>query len=102
MENELSELMPFLDSQGRLKALPAKYKKKLLALWYLAEKVEIGHQYTESEINNLLDEWAIFRDHATLRREMYNKHLLNRTVDCEFYWKETNIPDLKDFVTSYV
>lgn len=102
MENELLELMPFLDSQGRLKALPAKYKKKLLALWYLAEKIEAGRQYTESEINDLLDEWAIFRDHATLRRELYNKHLLNRTEDCRFYWKEKNIPALEDFIASYV
>lgn len=36
MENNLSELRPFLDTQGRLTALPAKNKKKLAALWYLA------------------------------------------------------------------
>ena len=42
MEEELSGLRPFLDADGRLTALPAKHKKKLLALWYLAGKLEAG------------------------------------------------------------
>ena len=51
MEEELSGLMPFLDADGRLTALPAKLKKKLEALCILVEKVEPGRRYTESEIN---------------------------------------------------
>lgn len=74
MNQELSELVPFLDSEGHLIQMPAKHKKKLMALWYLAEKVDAKQKYTESEMNELLDEWAIFHDHATLRRELYNKH----------------------------
>lgn len=102
MEKQLSELSPFLDYQGRLTALPAKHKKKLIALWYLAGKIEPGRQYTEPEINDLLDEWTLFHDHATLRREMYNKHLLNRTADCKLYWRESEIPPLADFIANYV
>ncbi len=102
MEKELSDLMPFLDGSGRLTQMPAKHKKKLMALWYLAGKIEDRRKYTELEMNDLLDEWTIFHDHATLRREMYNKHLLNRTADCKFYWRETEIPTLRDFIASYV
>ncbi|MDO5423648.1 MAG: DUF2087 domain-containing protein [Eubacteriales bacterium] len=98
MEKELSNLMPFLDGDGRLTQMPAKYKKKLTALWYLSGKIEPGRQYTESEINDLLDEWAVFHDHATLRRELYNKRLLNRTADGKFYWREPEIPALGDFL----
>lgn len=101
-KNELSELRPFLDEQGRLTAIPAKHRKKLLALWYLAGKIDAGRQYTEPEINDLLDEWALPRDHASLRRELYNNRLLNRTADCSRYWRAESIPPLAEFIRSHV
>ena len=96
------ELLPFLDEEGRLTALPAKHKKKLAAIWYLAEKIESGRKYTESQINDLLDEWTLFHDPATLRRELYNKMLLNRTADCSCYWKAEEIPTFEDFIKKYI
>ena len=36
MAETASELRPFLNEQGQLISLPAKNKKKLLAIWYLA------------------------------------------------------------------
>lgn len=102
MDEMLRELQPFLDEADRLTALPAKHRKALAALWYLAGKIEPDRQYTEPEINNLLDEWARFRDHATLRRELYNKHILNRTEDGRLYWKEEEIPPLPEFVARYI
>jgi len=101
-ESFLSDLAPFLDRKGRLISFPAKYKKKLIALWYLAEKIEAGRQYTESEINALLDEWTLFHDPATLRRELYNKRLLNRTTNCSSYRKADNIPAFEEFMKHYV
>ncbi len=98
----LQELKPFLSEKGRLISLPAKYKKKLIAYYYLATKIEIGKQYTESEINDILDEWTEFRDPATLRRELYNLHLLSRTNDCRSYWKEEEQPLLEKFIAKYV
>lgn len=91
-----------MDDTGRLTALPAKHKKKLAAIWYLAEKIEPNRQYTEPEINNLLDEWTLFHDPATLRRELYNKMLLNRTADCRRYWKAEDIPTFEEFIEKYV
>ncbi len=90
------------DGNGRLISLPAKHKKKLLALWYLAGKFEAGREYSEPEINDLLDEWTLFHDPATLRRELYNKRLLDRTPDCRRYWKAEDIPALEAFIQKYV
>ena len=96
------DLLPFLDGNGRLISLPAKHKKKLLALWYLAGKFEAGLEYSEPEINDLLDEWTLFHGPATLRRELYNKRLLDRTPDCRRYWKAEDIPALEAFIQKYV
>ena len=101
MEEKISELLPFLNERGQLTALPAKHKKKLMALWYLAGKLEAGRQYTAPEINDLLDGWTTFHDPATLRRELYNKHLLSRTEDCRRYWKEATAP-LAAFLAEYI
>jgi len=98
----LSELTPFLDGEGRLISFPAKHKKKLIALWYLGGKIEANRQYTEPEINTLLNEWTLFRDPATLRRELYNKRLLNRTTDCRSYRKADNIPTFEEFIKNNI
>ena len=44
------ELRPFLDEQGRLTAFPAKRKKKLMALEYLASKLTVSETYTEDSM----------------------------------------------------
>lgn len=81
-------LKNFLDSRDRLKAFPAKRKLQLYAIAYLAEKFEPGRTYTEAEVNDLLDQWHTFHDPATLRRELYQNHYLDRTPDGGAYWVE--------------
>ena len=95
------ELRPFLDEPLRLTAFPARRRKKLLALAYLAGRLEAGRVYSEAELGDLLDTWHTFHDPATLRRELYNKHLLSRTEDCRRYWKETTAP-LAAFIAEYI
>lgn len=102
MENTIYGLSPFMDAEGRLTALPAKSRKKLAALWYLAGKLEPGRRCTEAEINDLLDSWTLFHDPASLRREMYNRHLLDRTPDGSLYWKELPVPSLDEFIEKYI
>lgn len=97
-----ASLAPFLDGQGRLTALPAKNKKKLLALWYLAQKISAAQSYSEAEINDLLDSLTTFHDPATLRRELYNKRLLHRTADGGCYWREAALPTIEDFMARYL
>ena len=102
MKNNLSGIKQFLDNDGRLISFPSKHKKKLAALWYLAGKIEYGQQYSEFEINDLLDNWTVFCDHAMVRRELYNKMLLNRTSDCSRYWKPERILPLDEFIEKYI
>ena len=102
MNDALSDLSPFFDRDRRLLSLPARHKKKLLALWYLAGKLEAGRQYAEAELNGLLDAWTCFHDPATLRRELYNKRLLDRTADGSRYWLAGPLPELAEFIARYV
>jgi len=83
-------------------ALPAKNKKKLSAFYYLVEELEKGRIYSEPELNDLLDEWSLFHDPATLRRELFNKQFLDRTQDCRSYWRETEIPPYAEFMAKYL
>ena len=70
--------------------------------WYLAGQLEAEKVYSEAEINTLLDEWTIFHDPATLRRELFNHFLLNRTADGRQYWRAEEIPSLEAFLTKYL
>lgn len=78
-------LKSFLDAQGKLTAFPAKRKRKLYALFYLAEKFLPGTVYTEQQVNELLLSWHTFADPATLRRELYDYHFLDRSPDGREY-----------------
>ena len=82
------EIINFLDEKGRLKSYPAKRKRQIFALFYLATKFEADRQYTEKEVNDLLVEWHIFNDWATLRRDLYDLRILNRKPDGSVYWLE--------------
>ena len=92
----MEELKNFLDGQGRLTAFPAKRKRKLYALRYLADKFQPGVRYTEGEVNDILCENTTFHDPATLRRELYNNHFLGREADGKAYWLEEPQPTLAE------
>jgi hypothetical protein len=81
-----AEIAQFLDEQGRLRQLPAKNRKKILALDYLAGKFEQGRVYSEPEINEQLTQWHTFGDFHLLRRLLVDYGLLNRVPDGSRYW----------------
>ena len=91
-QDQTARLRPFLDQEGRLKALPAKNKVRMLALRTLAARFTAGEKYTESEVNGILNKATCFEDAATLRRELFNHHFLNRTRDGSAYWLEETQP----------
>ena len=78
-------LRNFLDATGKLTAFPAKRKMKLYALLYLAQKIPADTDFTEREINDILLDWHSFADPATLRRELYDYHFLDRSRDGKVY-----------------
>ena len=95
-------LKPFLNDEMQLTALPAKRRKKLYALYYLAGKMETDRVYTESEINGLLGLWHTFHDPATLRREMFNHCLINRSRDGKSYQVVHPLPVFEEWLQKYV
>lgn len=95
------ELSRFLNSDMQLVSFPAKRKLKLQALFYLAGKIEPDRQYNESEINALLLRWHTFDDPATLRRELFIHHFLNRTADGSCYWLADTQPTIEDLLQLY-
>ncbi len=74
-----------MDERGRLTALPTKRKKKLIALSYLADSIPADTVYAEMQFNELLNTLHTFRDPATLRRELYDFFLINRSRDGSEY-----------------
>lgn len=90
-------IQPFINEEGKLTAYPAKRKKKILALFYLAENLPSDLCCSEKEINALLNTLHTFSDPATLRRELYDYGFLDRAADGSNYRKGTNPPSFEDF-----
>ena len=87
IENDLTN---YLNKQNQLMVWPAKKKNQMDALLYLADQFELGKMYNEKEVNELLNKFHTFEDPALLRRELYEKRLLNRKHDGSEYWKADN------------
>lgn len=83
----------FLDAEGRLKQYPARRKPRLLALGYLASKLEADRRYTERELGERLDAWHTFGDRCLLRRELYDFGFLDRERDGSSYQLSDPQPD---------
>ena len=66
----------FFSKDGRLRQIPAQYKKKLVVLEYLAEQLEFGRKYSEKEINMFIQDYH--EDFATLRREFIMHQFMYR------------------------
>lgn len=88
MTNIPNEMSGFFSKDGQLKSWPAKRGKKLIAIAILSEKFEADREYSEKEVNEILNEWHTFSDAALLRRELFENKWLNRTTDGSRYWKE--------------
>ena len=83
-----SNILNFLDKQGRIKTWPSKKEMKLEVLEYLAGKFEFGRFYREQEINNIINDWHTFNDYFLLRRGLIDGRFLSRTRNGAKYWRE--------------
>ncbi|WP_141860886.1 DUF2087 domain-containing protein [Kribbella jejuensis] len=61
---------------GRLTHFPTYPDKYRVVLEYLVQSFEVGREYPESEVNELLNRWH--PDHAALRRGLVDARLLHR------------------------
>jgi hypothetical protein len=69
-------LRNFVDSEGRIRELPARAAKRELVLAYVARRFEANRDYPETEVNDLLLE--LHDDYVTLRRYLVDAGLLTR------------------------
>ena len=87
MEEEVIQKYRYLLSDDRkVKRWPKKNCEKQFVLEYLQSKIARETRMPEKEVNAILQEWHLFDDHALLRREMFERGLMNRTRDGREYW----------------
>lgn len=83
----------YLNAEGKLISFPSKRKLKIAAMFYIASRIDEEKEYSEKEMNDLINQMCCFHDAAVLRREMYNYRFINRTIDGKTYWKEKIQPN---------
>ncbi len=69
-------LRNYLTPDGRLKDFPASRKKRRVILVWLARQFEEGRDYSEAEVNALIEQRH--RDRETFRRELVGYKMLAR------------------------
>ncbi|BCL36995.1 metalloregulator ArsR/SmtB family transcription factor [Nostoc sp. MS1] len=67
----------------RIKEIPASRKKRLVILKWLVSKFELGINYSEREVNDIIN--LYHPDYATLRRELISYKLMQR--ENGVYWR---------------
>jgi hypothetical protein len=78
----------YLDVEGRVKNWPSKLKNKYLVLDYLITKFQYNIDYTENEVNQIINQYHTFNDYAIIRRSLCDSGYLKRTIDGGKYWRE--------------
>ena len=58
----------------------------------LLSKFQFGKEYSEKEVNNIIEAHHSFNNIALLRRELVSKRLLKRKDDGSKYWKTKTPP----------
>ena len=69
---------------GKLTKFPLKQKQKLIVLREITKQLEVGKNYSEKELNEVLG--AIYEDYVTIRRYLIEYGFLDREADGSLYW----------------
>ena len=64
---------------GKLKTIPAQRKKEKIVLEEIAKDFELGRDYPEQEVNNIIIKYN--DDYCTIRRDMISEGILERNKD---------------------
>ena len=75
--NELDEIIRW----------PKKPCDKEVVIKFLSSKFKSDRQYSEKEVNKIINQYHLFDDIALLRRELISKKYLQRKDDGSKYWK---------------
>ncbi len=74
----------FLDKEGKLCVFPKK-SKRVVIYDFLIGKFEKGREYTEEEVNLIIENNHSFNDICLLRRELIDNLYLQRIDDGSVY-----------------
>lgn len=80
-------LRRFLDRDARITTWPSKQKDQQAVLDYLLAKFTLGQDYTEAQVNALLNTWHTYGNPAYLRRSLVDTGLLQRAGNGARYWR---------------
>jgi len=69
---------------GPIESFPSKEKRKIILLKHIVMKFEVGHKYSEQEVNAILK--PIYSDYVSIRRYLIEYGFLERSDDCTMYW----------------
>ena len=76
-----------LDESGLVLRWPKKPVQKQIVLEYLSTKFDLNKNYTEKQVNIILEQSHSFNDTPLLRRELIGRGFLSREDDGSRYWK---------------
>ncbi len=80
-------VLRFLE-EGVVRQLPMKERYRFMVLEYLSSKFEYGVDYSEGQVNEIIDENHLFGDYFILRRELIDHQLLGRLENGSKYWRK--------------
>jgi hypothetical protein len=69
---------------GSIETFPSKEKRKIVILQQIMKRFEIGRQYNEKEINEILK--TAYSDFVTIRRYLIEYGFMDRSTDGSMYW----------------
>ena len=78
---------PLLDESGLVLRWPKKPSQKQIVLEHLSTKFDLNKNYTEKQVNIILEQNHSFNDTPLLRRELIGRGFLSRKDDGSRYWK---------------
>ena len=76
-----------LDESGLVLRWPKKPSQKQIVLEHLSTKFNLNKNYTEKQVNIILEQNHSFNDTPLLRRELIGRGFLSRKDDGSRYWK---------------
>lgn len=82
---QLQRLSRYFDASARLMRWPSKFSHQEPCLWVLWSRISPRQVFTEHQINQQLQSNHLFRDPALLRRELTDRGMVTRTLDCREY-----------------
>jgi hypothetical protein len=89
---EQSDIQRFLDPHGHVRFWPRSHESRIAVLSYLADKFTPDQNYTEKEVSAVLQQYVqpALRDHVTVRRDLLDYRLMQRSSDGARYWRSTD------------